>query len=464
MKELWLIVAILLLSSCQSGSSVDSSQKLARSYTGTSLTSFWNGQSHLVVTATELGADFQMHFTQSVLVDDTLYSYFVKSPLFVDNQEVFGTYLATSSDGVSFVEYGEVLPIGGDILASFPAATMQHQIGYSDCGGWVSNPADGQGFQSFGAIAGPLPAGDYQAQFALYSEATDSVILNLEVADSTGAILAQRPLKGNDGFGFPGQFSTSLDFTLLESQEVEARVFATGAGSLCFRSASVRRGGPQRDDRIASFASVVHHEGTWYMVYEGASIDQSVSLGELRLATSTDGLNWTKDPAPLGIPLADWSSVNTGTPLLLRTNNQWYLFYHGFDQNTVQTGLLVGSDLHALSPTNSNLPILGNGPDWDSGTVGKRSIVYEAPWYYMVYEGSSPSIDGDFGKSRWGIGLARSQDLLNWEKFAGNPIIGPTIEGFGYDGPELIVLPDQSVHLFYRSPTGTTDRATFLPK
>ncbi len=130
----------------------------------------------------------------------------------------------------------------------------------------------------------------------------------------------------------------------------------------------------------------------------------------------------------------------------------------------MQTGLLVGSDLHALSPTNSNLPILGNGPDWDSGTVGKRSIVYEAPWYYMVYEGSSPSIDGDFGKSRWGIGLARSQDLLNWEKFAGNPIIGPTIEGFGYDGPELIVLPDQSVHLFYRSPTGTTDRATFLPK
>lgn len=465
MRNLWLIPAIALIASCHSDSSPSSSKTIPRNATAASLTSFWNGGAQLLVTASGLGAEFRMHFTQSILKDDTLYSYFVKSPLFVDGQEVFGTYLATSTDGVNFEEYGEVLPIGGEVLAHFPATTLQHHVGYADCGGWVSNPSDGPGFQSFGGNLGPLPPGDYQAQFALYSGATESVVAHLEVVDSNANILAQRQLKGTEAFGFPGQLFATINFFLSEPQAVETRLFTTGAGSLCFRGASVRRAGPgQRDDRIASFASVVYHDETWYMVYEGASIDPSVSLGELRLAMSIDGLHWTKDPLPLEIPLADWSSVNTGTPLLIRANEQWYLFYHGFDQHTVQTGLLTGTDLHALTPANSNLPVLANGTTWDAGTIGRRSILYEAPWYYMVYEGSSPQVDDDFGKSSWGIGLARSQDLVNWEKFSGNPIIGPTNQGFGFDGPELISLPDQSIHLLFRNPEGFTDRATFLPK
>ena len=54
--------------------------------------------------------------------------------------------------------------------------------------------------------------------------------------------------------------------------------------------------------------------------------------------------------------------------------------------------------------------------DRDSTITGR--IWYENPYYYMTY-GGSPSCP-DYPE---GIGLARSQDLLNWERYPNNPIL-----------------------------------------
>ena len=39
---------------------------------------------------------------------------------------------------------------------------------------------------------------------------------------------------------------------------------------------------------------------------------------------------------------------------------------------------------------------------WDSGTIGRRCIVKEGPYYYIAYEGST---EQPYGDARWSSGL-----------------------------------------------------------
>ncbi len=225
---------------------------------------------------------------------------------------------------------------------------------------------------------------------------------------------------------------------------------------------------PARDARIASFPSVIKRNGTWYILYEGASYTTLAIHGELRLATSADGIVWKKHKDPIWIPSADWQIVNIGTPTLWEENGIWYIIYHGYNGTHLQLGILSGPSLFNLSPANHNLPIMTNGPgpdDFDSGSIGKRSICKEGNVYYMVYEGSSPEHPTlGWGGSHWGIGLARSSDLVNWEKYPANPILKNPKLGFGYDGPELVGTPDGRLQIYFRNPKGSTSRATFMDK
>lgn len=214
------------------------------------------------------------------------------------------------------------------------------------------------------------------------------------------------------------------------------------------------------DDRLASFPGVWRDGPTWYIVYEGADCDGRWP-GDIGLASSPDGIRWTKDPAnPILQHQEDgWERVNIGTPSLWKEGAMWYLFYHGYDGTDVRIGVAVGPDLQHLTRYQGN-PVLSTGSlvgAWDAGTVGKRSIRKEEGFYYMVFEGST---DKPFDSARWSSGIARSADLLHWEKWPGNPVIPQTSGGFGFDGPEWIQTPDGRLHIYFRHPTGATWRAT----
>jgi predicted GH43/DUF377 family glycosyl hydrolase len=244
----------------------------------------------------------------------------------------------------------------------------------------------------------------------------------------------------------------------------QTNLATTQDGINFFNSGPVLSPSFQDDSRIAAFASVVKEGTTWYMVYEAASSDGS-NLGSIKLAKSNDGVNWSKRFRPILTKLMPWERGNIGTPTLIKNNGLWYLFYHGFDFNTLNVGLAVGTRLTNLNRVNNGNPIIRTGTGWDSGTIGKRSITRQNGIWYMVYEGSTRQVGGSFSNSKWSTGLARSYDLVNWEKFSENPILPQTQAGFGNDGPEWI-QPANSTRLFiyYRRPVNTsiTDRARIV--
>jgi beta-fructofuranosidase len=65
--------------------------------------------------------------------------------------------------------------------------------------------------------------------------------------------------------------------------------------------------------------------------------------------------------------------------------------------------------------------VLGPGApgEWDGLSVWTGSIIQKDSLYYMLYTGRSHAEQGAVQR----IGLARSEDLYHWEKYAGNPVI-----------------------------------------
>ena len=202
--------------------------------------------------------------------------------------------------------------------------------------------------------------------------------------------------------------------------------------------------GCDTDSGYVVMPSVVNHNGVFFMVYEGATQMQTSgtssdgwpscgNLGEIHLATSTDGVNWVKQGIILRNNLSGFECINIGGTFIGFFNNLFYVFYHGncgapgTTDNRSKIGMASGSSLASLTKYSGN-PVMDVGVgqwSWDSRVNGRPSVVQEGSYYYMSFEGSRSAYCGSIPgipNGDWGWGMARSTDLMHWEKYRYNPI------------------------------------------
>ncbi|MBJ94666.1 MAG: hypothetical protein CMP23_09380, partial [Rickettsiales bacterium] len=420
------------------------------------LADLWSGAAHFVVDpAGPLGWS-GFHFPTTWWDGAELKAWYIQNDV-VDGIPRSITGHASSTDGVTFADQGTAIDRGGAWQWSWNTATdLLHAIGHNDSGGWAATTAaDNAGYMAYGPYVSSLPAGPMTVSFELLvdnNSADNLPVVSLDVFDATaGAIVAQQDILRSE-FAAPWQLQTfNLEYTQQASHVMEFRTFYYDVSFVRQAEVGVSQGQvPFSDDRLASFPGVWKDGDTWYLVYEAAGTDSSWP-GDISLATSPDGLNWSKDSSnPILIhDTTGWESLNIGTPSLWKEQGTWLLLYHGWNGQDVQLGLASGPSLDSLTkhPANPVLETSTNG--WDSGTVGARSIRKQGGWYYMAYEGST---DPPFDAANWSTGIARSQDLVLWEKYSGNPVLPITNASFGYDGPEFIETPDGVLHLTFRHP------------
>lgn len=208
------------------------------------------------------------------------------------------------------------------------------------------------------------------------------------------------------------------------------------------------------DNTMSSFPGIFLDNGTFYLVYEGSGTNERGAIG---LATSTDGVHFTKRGLILDKNSSGWERVNIGTPDLYKVGNTWYLSYHGYDGTDCQIGMAYGTDLFNLTKrSNPVIPTTANGPD--AGTTGRRDIVYENGFYYMVYEISTDSNNGDYSGALWGHAFARSTNLLDWDVLPVKNLISQTNDSMGNDGPAFLQI-NGVTWIYYRVPGNMTRRA-----
>jgi hypothetical protein len=237
-------------------------------------------------------------------------------------------------------------------------------------------------------------------------------------------------------------------------------------------------GGDAWDRKIRERGYILVENGTYHLWYTGYNEDRSSNM-YLGHATSPDGLKWARDPAnpvftgswtedvcvlrldgrlvmvaegkndiahQLTAPdPVHWTDLGTidlrkadgtpispgpyGTPTLWFENGTFYLFYERGD-----LGVWLATSRDRKVWTNvSDDPVIGLGPDpYDRAAVALNQVVKRDGVYYGFYHANAHRPWKD-----WTSNVARSRDLVHWEKYKGNPIVKDNCSS-----PILVAGPD----------------------
>ena len=169
------------------------------------------------------------------------------------------------------------------------------------------------------------------------------------------------------------------------------------------KSLALRTDSPERWDGNRVFAPYVIRTETGYiMYYSGVDVDPRNSVLQIGMATSTDGITWTKHDDP----------VTTGR-------------------------LYIESD-----------PIFGVGLEgtWDEISVSNPRVLRTKENWVMLYIGS---MSGSFSEDSAQVGYATSLDGIIWERYEGNPVLSPLKLMPGFNFGDIDWIYHDNTHFLY---------------
>ncbi|GIK38243.1 MAG: hypothetical protein BroJett011_20760 [Chloroflexota bacterium] len=160
--------------------------------------------------------------------------------------------------------------------------------------------------------------------------------------------------------------------------------------------------------------------GLYKMWYTG--IDSS-GVSRIGYATSPDGVNWTKYSGnPVLNPGAggSWEDEDVRSPAVLKVNSVYHMWYAGDDGTTIRIGHATSSDGLNWTKDPAN-PVLDVGPSggWDWLDVYGPSVIQVGTNYQLWYSGKTLP-------EAWQTGYALSPNGSNWTRHALVIPKGPT--------------------------------------
>jgi beta-1,2-mannobiose phosphorylase / 1,2-beta-oligomannan phosphorylase len=156
--------------------------------------------------------------------------------------------------------------------------------------------------------------------------------------------------------------------------------------------------------------SVIKHDGTYYMFAEGRG-------DTAHLMTSADRIHW-QEMGKLDIRKSNGEPISKGsfgTPAIWYENGLWYLFY---ERDDLGIWLAVSSDMKVWTNKLDD-PVIKMGPEiYDQFAVAMDQIIKYNGRYYGYYHATEFK---DWHE--WTSCVAMSEDLIHWTKSDKNPIM-----------------------------------------
>lgn len=178
---------------------------------------------------------------------------------------------------------------------------------------------------------------------------------------------------------------------------------------------------------------VVKQDGVYWMFAEGKN-------DIAHLLTSTDAKTWV-ERGPLDIRKANGEPIAPGprgTPTVWVEDGVWSLLYERGDRGV---WLARSTDPEHKVWTNvQDEPVLKMGPEpYDTTAVAVNQVIKRDGWYYVFYHANRNMPWKD-----WTSNVARSRDLIHWDKAPANPIVQDNCSSpilvQGPDGPRLYTM------------------------
>ena len=178
------------------------------------------------------------------------------------------------------------------------------------------------------------------------------------------------------------------------------------------------------DSYTVEFPHVIRENGQYKMWYSsGGSNYMQYKIG---LATSPDGINWTKDAGnPIfGSGTEPWQAGGVMGCFVMPVSGGYKMWYTGLTTSGINGMCAIGyaNSTDGISWERNNNPVLvpSSPGEWDDTWVFNPDVLFIDNLYYMWYVGT-PNTSFLFE-----IGLATSYDGINWEKHSTNPVLQPT--------------------------------------
>jgi hypothetical protein len=192
------------------------------------------------------------------------------------------------------------------------------------------------------------------------------------------------------------------------------------------RTALLTNGGVGEFDEIGQADPSVIYEGNgdWKMWYDATESPLNIKW-TLGYATSVDGETWTKYGKILDVGgVGEWDEGHLHHPVCLKHNGIYYLYYSGapkpYGHFVKNIGLATSTDGINWTKHPSN-PIISIGQpgSWEDWYVRPSLPIYIYGTWYMWYYGDNTGLVMQ-------CGLATSKDLITWTKSPLNPVITNT--------------------------------------
>lgn len=164
------------------------------------------------------------------------------------------------------------------------------------------------------------------------------------------------------------------------------------------------------------YAPEVHRHGDMLLMwYGGQGAD---GHDRIHLAESTDGAIWFKK----GVVIENGTANHVNDPSVVRVGERWWMFYTIAEKGEQdEIAAATSSDGRTWKEHGIVLPT-GNENVWDSGKVGRPSVIFENEKFHMWYDGqpASTAVEANDelcqrveGEGR-AVGYAESADGLTW--------------------------------------------------
>ena len=207
----------------------------------------------------------------------------------------------------------------------------------------------------------------------------------------------------------------------------------------------------------------------WVLLYNGRAEEGHGPGRSIGRAAAPDPKGpWEKDPSPISTtgPVGAWDSGFVSPNCVVATNEGYVLYYSGgtsFDSEVPKRlGLATSPDGLVWTKYNDpettetafaeSDPILELGPEasFDSLAAWEASVWRTDSGWAMIYEGIGPA-ESEIGRATQ-LGYATSSDGIDWQKCHENPIlqrgIEPLAESFGVEVPSVVGI-DDITYLYY---------------
>jgi predicted GH43/DUF377 family glycosyl hydrolase len=214
------------------------------------------------------------------------------------------------------------------------------------------------------------------------------------------------------------------------------------------------------------FQCAVIKDGNVFKMWYGSGAKPGAPPTIIGYATSYDGITWTKHPDPVLLPgpKSDWDDAIISPSTVIKEGGQYKMWFWAgrpgfpFAEALPQIGLATSPDgilwtkyndpsTHEAPFANSD-PVLktGSSASWDSHRVLDPMVLATGSGYEMWYAGLQAPINP---ATKQEIGFATSPDGIHWEKGSGNPVIGDqTAWGRGIYGGTVLKYGG-NYHLWY---------------